>query len=52
MGTARAFDRILKSELNIHAAWLPITNTFSVGDFGLISDGVFAKMGNTNLREG
>lgn len=46
MGTARAFDALLKKTLNIHAAWLPITNTFELGDFGLMSDGVLAKMGN------
>lgn len=46
MGTASQFDRILKSELNIHAAWIPITNTFKVGDYGLVSDGVIVKGGN------
>lgn len=46
MGTARDFDGILKSELNIHAAWLPIANNFGLGDYGLISDGVLVKMGN------
>jgi hypothetical protein len=46
MGTARAFDEILKQELNIHAAWLPVTNTFKLGDYGLISDGVLVKAGN------
>jgi hypothetical protein len=24
MGTASLFDRVLKQELNIHAAWLPV----------------------------
>ena len=46
MGTARDFDDILKQELNIHAAWLPIINTFKLGDYGLISDGVLVKAGN------
>jgi hypothetical protein len=46
MGTARDFDKILKEELAIHAAWLPITNTFKLGDYGLISDGVLVKIGN------
>src|SRR5262249_39678944 len=40
------FDEILKSQLNVHAAWLPITNTFKVGDYGAVSDGVFVKAGN------
>jgi hypothetical protein len=46
MGTASLFDDILKQELNIHAAWLPITNTFEIGDYGVVSDGVLVKMGN------
>jgi hypothetical protein len=46
MGTASLFDDILKKKLNIHAAWLPITNTFEIGDYGLVSDGVLVKMGN------
>lgn len=46
MGTASKFDDVLKRELNIHAAWLPVTNTFSPGDYGLFSDGVLSKIGN------
>jgi hypothetical protein len=46
MGTASRFDEILKDELNIHAAWIPIANTFRVGDYGLISEGVLVKAGN------
>jgi hypothetical protein len=46
MSTASRFDNILKSELNVHAAWLPVTNAFALGDFGVVSDGVLAKMGN------
>jgi hypothetical protein len=32
MGIASPFDRVLKQELNVHAAWLPITNIFEIGD--------------------
>jgi hypothetical protein len=46
MGTASLFDSILKSALNIHAAWLPVTNAFELGDYGLVSDGVLVKIGN------
>ena len=46
MGTARRFSRILHRELDVHAAWLPVTNTFRLGDYGMISDGVLVKMGN------
>jgi hypothetical protein len=45
-GTAKRFSKVLHSEIDVHAAWLPITNTFRVGDYGLISDGVLVKMGN------
>jgi hypothetical protein len=46
MGTAHDFDVILKRELNIHAAWLPVTNTFRLGDYGLVSDGTLVAVGN------
>ncbi|GAB2597388.1 hypothetical protein Aab01nite_72930 [Paractinoplanes abujensis] len=46
MGTARKFSKVLHSELDVHAAWLPVTNTFALGDYGVVSDGVFVKMGN------
>ncbi|MGK5681139.1 hypothetical protein [Actinoplanes sp. URMC 104] len=46
MGTARKFSKVLHSELDVHAAWMPVTNTFALGDYGVISDGVFVKMGN------
>src|SRR5689334_20002581 len=46
MGTARKFNKILHSELDVHAAWVPVTNTFALGDYGVFSDGVFVKMGN------
>jgi hypothetical protein len=46
MGAARQFDQVLKDQLNIHAAWVPILNTFKIGDYGVVSDGVFVKIGN------
>ena len=46
MGTAQQFSNVLHNEIRVHAAWLPITNTFRIGDYGLISDGVFVSMGN------
>jgi hypothetical protein len=46
MGTASQFDGILKEELNIHAAWIPVTNTFRLGDYGMVSEGVLVKAGN------
>lgn len=46
MGTARRFSRLLHREIDVHAAWLPVTNTFRLGDYGMVSDGVLVKMGN------
>lgn len=46
MGTARKFNNVLHNEIDVHAAWLPVTNTFRLGDYGVISDGVFVKVGN------
>jgi len=46
MGTARNFDRVLYDELQIHAAWYPVSNTFRLGDYGVVSDGIFVKLGN------
>jgi hypothetical protein len=46
MGLPKQFNDIIEGQLNIFAAWLPITNTFQLGDYGIIADGVFAKMGN------
>lgn len=40
------FNDIIKKHLNVYAAWLPVTNNFKIGDYGIFSDGVFIKMGN------
>lgn len=57
MGLANQFNNIIEKQLNIFAAWLPVTNTYQLGDYGIIADGVFAKMGNikeygVNFTEG
>ncbi len=46
MGIPNQFNDIIQRHLNVNAAWLPITNNFTLGDYGIISDGVFTKMGN------
>jgi hypothetical protein len=46
MAIANAFNRIIRRELRQHAAWLPITNTFALGDFGVVSNGLFTRIGN------
>lgn len=46
MKIPNAFNDIIKAHLNVNAAWLPITNTFQLGDYGIFSDGVFMQLGN------
>lgn len=46
MGTAAIFNQALHDELTAYGAWFPVSNTFALGDYGLISDGVFVSMGN------
>ncbi len=40
------FEDIISKNLNVHASWLPITNTIQLGDYGIISNGVFVPQGN------
>src|SRR4051794_3696474 len=49
MRLAKQFNDVIEKQLNIFAAWLPVSNTFQLGDYGIMDDGVFAKMGN--IRE-
>lgn len=46
MKIPNAFNDIIKNHLNVNAAWLPITNTFQLGDYGIFSNGVFMQLGN------
>jgi hypothetical protein len=46
MGTARVFNQILREQLGINAAWLPVTNNFALGDYGVMTEGIFVKLGN------
>lgn len=46
MGLPNQFNDIIKKHLNVFAAWMPIVNQYKLGDYGLIADGVFAKLGN------
>ncbi|WP_149274908.1 hypothetical protein [Pareuzebyella sediminis] len=45
-GLARSYEKAVKKELGAHAAWLPVTNTLKVGDFGYFEGGVFRSVGN------
>ncbi len=46
MGIANAYSRIIRRQLEQHAAWPPVTNVFALGDFGVVSNGIFTRMGN------
>ncbi len=46
MGLPDQFNDIIKKHLNVFAAWMPIVNNYRLGDYGIIADGVFAKLGN------
>lgn len=46
MNIARAFDRILRRQLNLSAAWVPAVTAFRLGDYGLWRSGVFVALGN------
>ncbi|WP_428663044.1 hypothetical protein [Runella sp.] len=46
MGLASKYEDIIHQELKLHAAWLPVTDPFKLGDYGQISNGVFEKLGN------
>jgi len=41
----REYDAILRRELGCRAAWLPVTSQVEIGDYGVISRGVFHKVG-------
>jgi hypothetical protein len=46
MGVPSKFNDIVQKHLHAHAAWMPIANNYRLGDYGLIAEGVFNKMGN------
>jgi hypothetical protein len=41
-GLAKTFNQSIKKEVNAYAAWFPVTNTFKIGDYGLIEGGVLS----------
>ena len=49
-GLAHSYEKAIKKELGAHAAWLPVTNTLKVGDFGYFEGGVFRSLGNLKDR--
>lgn len=49
MSIARALARVLRNNFQMHVAWVPVTTSFSLGDYGLWRGGVFVPLGN--IRE-
>lgn len=45
-GLAKSYEKAIYKELRAHAAWLPVTNTLKVGDYGFFEGGVFRSIGN------
>ena len=43
MGIPNQFNDIIQKHLNVFASWIPIVNKFSLGDYGIFSDGVFSR---------
>jgi hypothetical protein len=41
MGLPNQFNDIIQKHLNVFAAWMPVVNKYSLGDYGVFSDGVF-----------
>jgi hypothetical protein len=46
VGVADEFNKQLRREVDAYAAWFPVTNSFALGDYGLVSNGVFQRLGN------
>ena len=45
-GIATQFNDIIRKQLKVFAAWLPITNNLKLGDYGIIAGGIFEPIGN------
>jgi hypothetical protein len=46
MGVPNQFNDIIQQHLNVFAAWVPVVNRYALGDYGIMADGVFSKLGN------
>lgn len=46
MGLAAEYNKALHKHANFYAAWFPLAAPFRIGDYGLIRDGVFEKIGH------
>lgn len=52
MGITRTYAKILHRELMCRAAWPPLANGLALGDYGLMSGGVFVALGNVTTDFG
>lgn len=43
---ARSLGRVMRNNFRLHVAWLPLTTTFRLGDYGRWRGGVFLPLGN------
>ncbi len=46
MGLPKEYNKALHQHANFYAAWFPVTMPYQVGDYGLIQNGVFQKIGH------
>ena len=46
MGLPNQYNDIIQKHLDVFAAWVPIVNKYTLGDYGLFADGIFSKLGN------
>ncbi len=46
MSAAKTLGRVFRENFGMHLAWLPLTSSLSLGDYGVWRGGVFAPLGN------
>ena len=46
MSIARVINRTLKREIGHYVAWMPLSDSYAVGDYGAFRGGLFQKLGN------
>ena len=46
MSLPKEYNRALHKHADFYAAWFPVTMPFRVGDYGLVQNGVFQKIGH------
>jgi hypothetical protein len=52
MSLPRDYNDVLRRFANFYAAWFPVAVPYNIGDYGLIQNGVFQKIGNLeDLRD-